>query len=384
MKVAFVYDLVYPFGKGGVEKRIWDLSRQLSARGHETHIFGNKHWPGPAVFNSEGVVVRGVGRPRPLYTRNGRRSIPQAVLFAVVVGRDLAKDRFDVIEAQATQPLVCLVAWVVAKLRRSQLIVVWHEVWGRAWLSYLGPLGNVGRFLDYICAKLSRTVLAVSATTAGRLREMGVDGVIRVPVGVDLDHIADLPVGLRRSDVIFVGRLIREKNVHLLIEAAAKLRDEGVIVDVLVVGDGPERIELEALAAGLGLDHIVFTGFVDGHDEVLSLMKSSKVLALPSGREGFGTVVLEAAACGLPTVTIQHVDNAATELVADSKTGLVCLPTSGELAAALKKLVLHDGFRMSLGEEARRAVTQFDWMYVASQVEDIFMLALQKGAVTNR
>lgn len=377
MKVAFVYDLVYPFGKGGVEKRIWDLSRQLSARGHETHIFGSKLWPGPAVFTSDGVVVRGVGRSRPLYTRTGRRSIPQAVLFALVIGRGLATDRFDIIEAQATQPLVCLVAWVVAKLRRCELIIVWHEVWGPNWLSYLGPAGSVGRFLDYICTKLSRSVVAVSETTASRLREMGVGGVTCVPVGVNLDHIADVPVGLRRSDVIFVGRLIKEKNVHLLIEAAAKLRDNGVLIDLLVVGDGPERNKLEAQAAGLGLDHVMFTGFLDGHDDVLSLMKSSKVLALPSSREGFGTVVLEAAACGLPAVTVQHVDNAATELVAHATTGLICLPNSDELAAALKQLVLDDGFRMSLGEGARRAATVFDWTFVASQVEDIFMVALQ-------
>jgi glycosyltransferase involved in cell wall biosynthesis len=116
----------------------------------------------------------------------------------------------------------------------------------------------------------------------------------------------------------------------------------------------------------LGLNDLDFLGFLPSHDEVLGLMKSSKVFALPSTREGFGLVVLEAAACGLPTVTLNHPDNAAQELVEDSVNGLLTRYDVTDFARALRAMVDDPSRREAMSEELRRLAARFDWAGIVS------------------
>ena len=80
MKIAYVYDAIYPFTIGGVEKRIAELSERLAARGHEVHVFGLKSWEGDPCFSRNGVTYHGVGHAKPLYI-SGRRSIRRGYIF---------------------------------------------------------------------------------------------------------------------------------------------------------------------------------------------------------------------------------------------------------------------------------------------------------------
>ena len=99
MKIAFVYDAVYPYRIGGVEKRIFELSRRLAQRGHELHIFALKEWLGNASFIQDGVYYHGLGHPGSFYT-HGRRSIREAFYFGWKVFKPLLKERFDIIDCQ--------------------------------------------------------------------------------------------------------------------------------------------------------------------------------------------------------------------------------------------------------------------------------------------
>ena len=84
MRIAFVYDAVYPYLLGGGEKRVWEMARRLVARGHEVHLFGMQFWEGEQTITREGVVLHGVCRPYSFY-RNGRRRILPAFIFGVMV-----------------------------------------------------------------------------------------------------------------------------------------------------------------------------------------------------------------------------------------------------------------------------------------------------------
>ena len=87
---------------------------------------------------------------------------------------------------------------------------------------------------------------------------------------------------------------------------------------LLILGDGPEREAIRSLVRDHAIeDKVLFKPFLDSHDEVISLMKSSHVCVIPSTREGFGIAALEALACGLPVVTVDHPDNAISELITE-------------------------------------------------------------------
>lgn len=105
--------------------------------------------------------------------------------------------------------------------------------------------------------------------------------------------------GVRREQLIFVGRLVSDKGADVLLHALAILRDRGLQPNLLVVGDGPERASLENLSGTLKLkEQVKFTGSKTQR-EVANLLRVHKILVIPSLiPEGFGLVAIEAVACG--------------------------------------------------------------------------------------
>ena len=87
MRLAIVYDAVYPFVRGGAERRYHELASRLARSGHEVHWYGMHYWDGPRVWHHQGITYHGVCRPMRLYTSGGRRSILQALVFGVATLR---------------------------------------------------------------------------------------------------------------------------------------------------------------------------------------------------------------------------------------------------------------------------------------------------------
>lgn len=168
-------------------------------------------------------------------------------------------------------------------------------------------------------------MIAVSERTKKDLEMIGVRKEIKIiPNGIDFVEIEKIRASEEETDIIFAGRLIKEKNVDFLIKAVNLVKKEISNIKCMIIGDGPVRENLVKLSHNLGLeDNIEFTGFLEDHDEVISYMKSSKVFVLPSIREGFGIIALEANAGGLPVVTVNHKRNAACDLI-NNGNGFVC------------------------------------------------------------
>jgi glycosyltransferase involved in cell wall biosynthesis len=335
-RVALVYDAVYPFQKGGGERRFHEIGRRLSG----AELYGMKSWAGPDRTTVAGVPVRALCRSRDLYTRGGRRSMIQALIFGLACFKLLWK-RFDVIDCCGFPYFSLFACRIVATVRGKPLVSTWHEVWGPAyWRVYLGRLGVVGWAVERLAARMPDEIIAVSATTARRLRrELRYRGPIHlVPNGFDAAAVERAAPVRDAADVIFVGRLIAEKRVDLLIDAVARLAGEGSRIRCRIIGDGPERAALRARAAARTVDDTVaFAGALPDGGDVLAGMKGARVLVLPSTREGFGMVVLEANACGIPVITVRHPGNAAADLIVQDVNGWVVEPTPDALAAAIRQ-----------------------------------------------
>jgi glycosyltransferase involved in cell wall biosynthesis len=139
--------------------------------------------------------------------------------------------------------------------------------------------------------------------------------------------------------VVFVGRLIPEKRVTALVTAIAEARLTLPTLQAAVFGDGPDRTLVERLVVSLGLTGVVSTpGFVD-EATIDDALQRALCLVLPSRREGYGLVVVEAAARGTPSVIVDGPDNAATELLVEGENGVVAPSASPQaLAAAIARV----------------------------------------------
>jgi glycosyltransferase involved in cell wall biosynthesis len=379
-RIAFVSDAAYPFHTGGKETRLYEISKRLAQRGRDVHIYTMKWWRGPRRVCLDGVWFHAICKQRPLYTK-GHRSIGQALVFGLATLR-LLTARFDALDVDHMPFFPLFTARLVCALRRKPLFATWHEVWGREyWQTYLGRLGVIGSLVERLAFRMPRVIISNSDQTTRRLE--GVAPTVRVEtvqLGVDFQRIDAVAPAPLSSDVMYAGRLLSHKNVDVLLEAIALARLQHPGIRCLVVGEGPERERLETLARRLGLaSNVHFIDFVPSHDELFALMKASRAFVLPSEREGFGAVVLEANACGLPVVTVQHPDNAARHLIRNGENGYVSQLSPEPLAHTILHC-LDEHPQLAAREAVEKHFVGNDWSVVADRVDHI--LAGQTEPVT--
>ena len=372
MEIAYIYDAVYPWVKGGAEKRIYELSRRLAARGHSVHCYGIKWWPGKDEMEREGVYLHGICHPRPLYV-HGKRSIAEAVSFAASLLAHPSREA--IVDCQNFPYLSCFSARLSrsGRIQRKQvpqkLFITWHEVWGDYWHDYLGRKGTIGKIIEQATARLTDYNVAVSERTKRDLESLGARGVQVLPNGIDWQRIERIAPSPEQSDIVFAGRLAVHKNIDQLILAVGIIRSQLPDVRVAIIGDGPEMERLRSLTRIMNLEkNIQFYGFIESYDDALALMKSSRAFASPSSREGFGMAALDANACGLPVVTVEHRMNAVMDLVTEN-TGIICSPRPQDLAEGLL-LALQEGKRMRAS--CRELARGYDWERICEMAERIY------------
>lgn len=384
MKIAFVNDTIYPFSKGGAEKRVWEIAKRLAQRGHEIHLFGMRYWEGDAVFIKENVYLHGVCDVQELYI-DGRRSIKEAIYFACKLLKPLLKEEFDVIDCSNFPYFPCFTAKIHSLTKGSVLVITWLEVWDNYWFEYLGKMGRVGRLIERLTARLSNNIIAISEITKQRLLSVGAKGKIKVmPNGMDFTEITNATASVigSQSDILFAGRLIADKNIDVLIKAIGLIARDNPDISCLIIGEGPERKRLENMVHDAGLkNNVQFLGFLGSSEEVFAYMKSSKVFAFPSTREGFGIVVTEANACGLPVITTNHPQNAARDLVIDGRTGFLCNLDESDLATKISTALTK---RQDISSSCIEFSQLYEWNKIVDMFEQYYTSLLGKNSAGNQ
>jgi glycosyltransferase involved in cell wall biosynthesis len=374
-KIAFVYDAIYPYIKGGAERRYYEIAKRLASKRYEVHLYGMKLWKGPNVVKKEGVYLHGICTARPVYTREGRRSIWQAIYFGIHCLK-LTREDLDIVDCCGFPYFSLFTCKLVSLIRREKLYSTWLEVWGKDyWQGYLGKLGTIAYIVEWLSARMPDEIISISRHTTNKLiQELKVTKPIHtIPVGIDFDEIGKTKESESKSDVIYVGRLMDFKHIDVLIRAIGLVRTTEPNVCCYIVGDGPERKDLVNLTVQLDLqNNITFLGFRNTPPEVYALMKASKVFALPSMREGFGIVVLEANACGIPVITLDHKDNAAKGLIAEGENGFVCQPNERDLADSIST-ILSTNSNEKLKESCINSARKYDWNKTVGEIEEAYM-----------
>ncbi|MFD6263966.1 glycosyltransferase family 4 protein [Micromonospora chalcea] len=324
---------------GGAEVYAWQVARDLVTAGAEVTFVTARPKGQPGDEVREGIRIVRVGGRWTIYPRVLGWLARHRRQFDAVVDCQNGIPFFSPAVLPAAVPVICVI----------------HHVHDRQFRLYFGPV--VGRFGAWLEGPVARRVyrravtLAVSPSTAVAIRERlrWTGPVVVVPNGADASPPA--VAGVARADrprVVCVGRVTRHKRVDLVIDAVARLRAERPDLRLDIVGGGPDVESVRRLVDERGLNDMVT---VHGHlpaAERDALLAAAWLHVSASWGEGWGLVVVEAAAAGLPTVAfdvdglrdavrpgrtgwlVDEGEDPAQNLAAGLDRALDCLATPGE------------------------------------------------------
>lgn len=365
MRIALIYDAIYPDVVGGGEKRYWEIARRLVRRGHEVWLLGMQFWPGEAIIRRDGVVCVGVCPAIPLFTSSGRRSLWEPLYFAWHLYQFLRHHSFDVIDCGAFPYLPCFVSKFHAISKRMPLVITWFELRGwSGWWAYCGGAGILAYMFEIYVARLTRWNIAISGLTlerAGQLFPRLAKNMQVIGCGVDAPRNSLFRVRAKNPcRLLCIGRIVEHKRMHWLIDVLRELISEFPGLSLLIVGEGPEKNRVTKYAEECGCrSNVVFRGFLS-IDELQEEMTNSDIFLFPSEQEGFGMVIIEAMAAGLPVVAADAPMSAARTLVSHGNNGLLCT-SSNSMVGAVRNLIRDELLYEKVSRGAQRTAVQHDW-----------------------
>ena len=220
-------------------------------------------------------------------------------------------------------------------------------------------------------------VVAVSSALAAKLKTCGT----KTPVEVILNgfRIRSLPAVSEeraRCAVVQVGHLIKQKHFDVTLRAFARLKKEYPAAQFTVVGQGSEREALEALADELGVSESVhFLGQLP-NEAVLAEMSKAQFFCMPSVREGFGIVYLEAMASGC--VAIGTEGEGIADLIESGKNGFLVPPEDSEaIWQVMQRCLQHPAEAEAIAARGRKDALSLTWEKNAATYERLFMTLLE-------
>jgi alpha-1,6-mannosyltransferase len=347
---------------GGLRTAVDTIGSGYFAAGHERVLIvpGRRR---TTRWTPSGLVITLPGMP----VSGGYRM----VLSPSTVHRVLDEISPDSVEVSDKATLVAASTW--ARDRGARAMLFSHErldTWLAARLPWLWRVGGglldgvIGRWNVGLANKFD-TVVVTSAFAEDEFAALGVRGVRRVSLGVDLDTFHPVPLTRPRGPVrlVYAGRLSKEKNPQAVVGAVRNLTREGVSVRLDVYGEGATQTDLRRQAVGLP---VVFHGHLASRDQLALRLAEADIAFAPSGAETFGLSVLEALACGTPVVAASS--GAASELLAPGA-GAAVPPTPEGLARGVNEvLALPVADRRTA---ARGRAEEFPWSATVNSMLDL-------------
>jgi glycosyltransferase involved in cell wall biosynthesis len=298
LKILHVGKYYYPY-RGGIESVVKDICTGLNEKGHEVEVLCSHTKPWGQKDNIDGIEVTRVSR------------------FGVLLGQCLVPTLFfwllkkskkaDIVHIHTPNPLVEFFSLWIPK--NTPLIVTYHSDVIRQkslWALYRPLLRRLLNRAEKIYVATENHI------THSMILPEFKEKCHVIPFGIKTEQYKESDAVLKKginfrekygSYILFVGRLVSYKGLDVLIKAAEKFS-----YPVVIVGEGPERRNLEQMVAEKGLkDQFHFLGKVEGEDSLTGLYYGCEVFVLPSksSNENFGVVQIEAMACSRAVVTTE-------------------------------------------------------------------------------
>ena len=343
---------------GGAELQAQQLAKQLAMLGHRVTVFTRRYSQRPYLEEVDGYFIR----RRNELAVYGLRMVWDT--FPAVWNIATYKPKLDVLLCYQTLNSGLIGAVAQALLRIPFVLAI------RGDLEYRIATNSIKRLLIPPIFKQANSIVVQSSRIQDDMYEQlelarredlvkNVDSKIKViPNGINLPPT----IQYHGQKVVYVGRLIKSKGVADLIAAVKTLPD----AELLVVGDGPDRERLEALAQE---SRVTFVGRVSPV-EVIDYLRQARVFVLPSSGEGFPNVVAEAMAAGIPVVATRTAG--IPDLVHHDETGyLFETGDVQQMATYIDRLLKDDDLAQTFSRRSLEAIQAYSWTTVAPQVADL-------------
>lgn len=375
MKIAFVTEYLAPKDKpyfGGVDARTINLAKHL-VKDHDVHIVTTLINDTDKYEDYDNVKIHRIGKNRK-FTQRG--DFLQRLRFNSDIISEIVKLQPDIVDASGFVSYSG--GYKGAKKIDVPAVVTVHEVWQGEWAQNMGLInGFIGHFLEknYLSRQYDGYVAVSNFTRSKLINKIGIqeEKIEVVPNGIDLELYKSVQIDNKyeHPTIVTVCRLVSYKRVDDLIKAVKILKLEFPDVKLKIIGIGPQARYLMDLSKELELENnIDFLGKISDTKDVIRILKKSDVFVLPSIVEGFGMVVLEAMASGVPYVIS---DISPLREITGSIGGLFFEPKNyKELADNIRRLLDETSLKKDLMKDVEKYVEKFDWNLASVKAETFY------------
>lgn len=338
-------DVTHPWA-GGAETHLHQLAKEWISLGHTITMLVGGYKGAIQRDNLEGINIIRIGGTYSIFFF--------APLYYLL---NLRNKAFDcIVEVSHGIPFFLLL------FAKKQTLLVIHHNHRRLWQTEFPPIiSQVGIFLEEKITPLiyrKTAVVTLSKSSRSELEKMGFKNVTAIPPGIDNDFYKSSANKPAEPLILYLGRLRKYKRIDLLLKIFPEIKKQLPKARLIIAGDGQDRVRLKHLAHEKGLDkEIVFKGSVS-EEEKLKLLQEAWVLAFPTLMEGWGLVIMEAAACGTPVVAFKV--PGVVDAVVSGETGLL-VNNLADFTRALVDILKHKSLRERLSRAAARRAFSFSW-----------------------
>jgi phosphatidylinositol alpha-mannosyltransferase len=364
------YDMI--MHAGGVQECVHALQVELNRRGHKVTVIT------PLPQNFDGIAPPGtifVGRSKRIKT-------PQHTSTDVAISTDLASidqllsdQQFDIIHIH--EPLAPFLSMQILPRINCPVVGTFHAASPETMLAKT-MAGSIGLYVKSIL-KYLKTITAVSPAATTYIDHYKHSPVTYIPNGIDLKLYYPTADNTKsdKQTIVYIGRLEARKGVKYLLKAYAQVAQNHSNVNLVIAGDGPDKLKLEKFAVDQALPRVRFQGFISMNDKIKLLQHASLFSAPALYGESFGIVLLEAMACGIPVVAGDN-PGYASVLKDSGRLSLVNPEDTPAFSRQLELMLEDEHLRGVWRQWALKTVKNYEYGKVVDKYEAVYDLALRK------
>ncbi len=358
MKIALCTEILYPLY--GVERRVYEMAKRFEKFGIDTDLYTSTE---PERFPS--LKIKQVSHPTII--NPPKRNYTSCIKYWYSLSKALLKNKYDIIDLNGHLPLIP--GSLVGKIKNMPTVATIHDLYLNKWSGLYKFAGLfVGLPTEVLMTKMPYTkIITINSSVKERLIKtfkINSERISLIPSGIDVNSIDKVKENKKGDNIIYVSRLVPQKNLNLLLHALTKVPK----IKLKIVGEGKEYRKLVLLCKKLNIEkRVEFLGKLDSHNDVIGQIKKSKMLILPSIRENFGIVPLEAMACGTPVISTNT--EGPRDYIKNGENGfLTKMNDVNDLANKIALLADDDQLVKKISINGRRTAEKYDWDIIVKKI----------------